>query len=45
VDYNRVRWVPFSAEYAEGIEKPKDVDLAEVVSDKSELEALKAKAG
>jgi len=41
VDYDKVHWVPFSAEYAEGMEKPKDVDLAEVVTDKSEVEALK----
>lgn len=41
VDYDKVRWVPFSAEYAEGMDKPKDIDLAEVVTNKSELQALK----
>jgi 4,5-dihydroxyphthalate decarboxylase len=41
VDYNKVQWVPFSEEYAEGMEKPRDVDLTEVVTGKSEVQALK----
>ena len=41
VDQDQVHWVPFSDEYAEGMEKPKDTSLSEVVTNKSELQALK----
>ncbi|MEA2642595.1 MAG: 4,5-dihydroxyphthalate decarboxylase [Chloroflexota bacterium] len=40
VDYSKVHWVPFSEEYAEGMEKSKEVDLAAVMSNKSEAQAL-----
>lgn len=41
VDYNKVHWVPFSEEYAEGMEKSSDIDLAEVITNKTDVEALK----
>jgi len=41
VDYDKVRWVPFSAEYAEGMEMPSDVNMGAVVTNKTEVQALK----
>ncbi len=41
VDYDKVNWVPFSSEYAEGMDTPRDVNLAEVVTNKTEVEALR----
>jgi 4,5-dihydroxyphthalate decarboxylase len=40
VDNEKVVWVPFSAEYAEGMEKPEGANVGELVTNKSEAQAL-----